>query len=158
MSETRILIRLLTDVFSTELGIRLSFVKISEFRGVEPPKPPVRHYICYAILLTLYTATCFSPQRTVLRKCWYILWAGSTKCVSRYKYQMNNSVLYVTQLLSYCDNRYPCCSLTWYLHLDTRFVDPAHKMYQHFLRTVLWGLKHVAVYSVNIVVQIYIVH
>jgi hypothetical protein len=39
MSETRILIRLLTDVFSTELGIRLSFVRTSEFREgrVEPP-------------------------------------------------------------------------------------------------------------------------
>jgi hypothetical protein len=33
-----------TDVFSTELGIRLSFVKTSEFRGggwFEPPKPPL---------------------------------------------------------------------------------------------------------------------
>jgi hypothetical protein len=40
MSETHILIRLLTDVFSTELGIRLSFVKISEFWGSgEPLKP-----------------------------------------------------------------------------------------------------------------------
>jgi hypothetical protein len=31
-----------TDVFSTELGIRLSFVKTSEFRGgaFETPKPP----------------------------------------------------------------------------------------------------------------------
>jgi hypothetical protein len=29
------------DVFSTELGIRLSFVKISGFQGgFEPPKPP----------------------------------------------------------------------------------------------------------------------
>jgi hypothetical protein len=33
------------DVFSMELGIRLSFVKISGFQGgFEPPKPPlVRH-------------------------------------------------------------------------------------------------------------------
>jgi hypothetical protein len=33
------------DVFSTELGIRLSFAKTSEFRvqGVEPPKPPPRY-------------------------------------------------------------------------------------------------------------------
>jgi hypothetical protein len=33
-----------TDVFSTELGIRLSFVKTSEFRGgggFEPPKNPL---------------------------------------------------------------------------------------------------------------------
>jgi hypothetical protein len=31
-----------TDVFSTEQGIRLSFVKTSEFRGgFEPPKPPL---------------------------------------------------------------------------------------------------------------------
>jgi hypothetical protein len=27
------------DVFSTELGIRLGFVKTSEFRGGEPPAP-----------------------------------------------------------------------------------------------------------------------
>jgi hypothetical protein len=34
------------DVFSTELGIRLSFVKTSEFRGggFEPPQPPPLRY------------------------------------------------------------------------------------------------------------------
>jgi hypothetical protein len=35
--------RVVTDVFSTELGIRLSFAKTSEFRGgvvVEPPQTP----------------------------------------------------------------------------------------------------------------------
>jgi hypothetical protein len=39
MSETLILIRFLTDVFSTEEGIGLSFVKTSEFGGggVEHP-------------------------------------------------------------------------------------------------------------------------
>jgi hypothetical protein len=33
------------DVFSTEQGIRFSFVKTSEFRGggVEHPKPPPRY-------------------------------------------------------------------------------------------------------------------
>jgi hypothetical protein len=41
MSEPRIFIRLLTDVFSTELGIRPCFVKISEFRekGLNPATP-----------------------------------------------------------------------------------------------------------------------
>jgi hypothetical protein len=33
-----------TDVYPTELGIRLSFVKTLEFRGIEPPFfPSVRH-------------------------------------------------------------------------------------------------------------------
>jgi hypothetical protein len=35
-----------------------------------------------------YTATCFSPQGAILREYWYILWARSTKCVSRCKYQV----------------------------------------------------------------------
>jgi len=29
---------------------------------------------------------CFSPQGSILRVYWYILWAGSTECVSRCKY------------------------------------------------------------------------
>jgi hypothetical protein len=35
------------NVYSTELGIRLSFVKTLEFRGVgvEPPKPPQPGYV-----------------------------------------------------------------------------------------------------------------
>jgi hypothetical protein len=34
------------DVYSTELGIRLSFVKTSELGGFEPPKhPSVRHWV-----------------------------------------------------------------------------------------------------------------
>jgi hypothetical protein len=40
MSDTVILIRLLQIYFSTEQGIRLGFVKTSEFRGFEPPNPP----------------------------------------------------------------------------------------------------------------------
>jgi hypothetical protein len=41
MGETRILIKVVTDVFCTERGIRLSFVKTSEFRGsLNPPKSP----------------------------------------------------------------------------------------------------------------------
>jgi hypothetical protein len=41
MNETHILIRLLRMyVYSTELGIRLSFGKTSEFRGGGTPLPP----------------------------------------------------------------------------------------------------------------------
>jgi len=35
-----------------------------------------------------YIATCFSPQGVILRECWYISCSGSTKYVSRCKYQI----------------------------------------------------------------------
>jgi hypothetical protein len=43
------------DVFSTEQGVRLSFVKISEFRGgFEPPKPPPPSRYATGLHTTLY--------------------------------------------------------------------------------------------------------
>jgi len=37
-----------------------------------------------------YTPTCFSPQETILREYRYILWAGSTKYLSRCIYQIKD--------------------------------------------------------------------
>jgi len=38
------------------------------------------------LYLHCYIPTCFCPQGAILREYWYILWAGSTKYVSRCKY------------------------------------------------------------------------
>jgi len=35
-----------------------------------------------------YTPTCFNPQGAILRECWYISGARSTKYISRCKYQI----------------------------------------------------------------------
>jgi hypothetical protein len=50
------------------------------------------------------------------------------------------------------------CSLIWYIHMDTHPIDPAHKIYQYSLKTAPWGLKHVALHSVNKVMLTCTVH
>jgi len=49
--------------------------------------------LVYTYMLTplyshCYTATCFSPEGTILREYWYSSWTGSTKYMSRHKYQI----------------------------------------------------------------------
>jgi len=47
-----------------------------------------------------------------------------------------------------------------YLHLDTYFVDPAHKMYHFSLKMAPGGLEHVGVSNVNkgVLTYTYLVH
>jgi len=68
----------------------------------KPPQLVVSLYTDYAIpahqirlmnwyILVPHYSHCyipagFSPQWAILRECWYMSWAGSTKCVSRCKY------------------------------------------------------------------------
>jgi hypothetical protein len=68
------------DVYSTELGIRLSFVKTSEFRGGNPlPPPPVCHCLGGLVevnIMTVYVAILrIFTKFTQVRTLWYNLWA-----------------------------------------------------------------------------------
>jgi hypothetical protein len=64
------------------------------------PSRPVQACTGVALRLPLYshcyTATCFSPQGAIHRKYWYILWAGSTKYMSRCKYLEIKTYLHVS--------------------------------------------------------------
>ena len=118
-------------------------------------------YILIPLSSHCYSTKCISPQGSILREYWKILWAGSSKYVSRCKYQITEQcvVCYVTVVTWQFDKytrRITHCSLDWYLYLDTCVVDSVHKMYQYSLRMNPWALKHVGVYSVIKVVIPYI--
>jgi hypothetical protein len=95
-------------------------------------------------LTNWYNPKCFSPQGATFRKYWYILWAGSKMYVSRCKHPIKEH-----RVVCYVAKHTTRFSLIWYLHVDTYYVDPVHKIYQYSLQVAPWGLKRSGVYSAN---------
>jgi len=76
------------------------------------------------------TATCFSPQSAIRREYWYIFWAGSTKRVSRRKYQIKGRrpVWYVAVVRLYGVNEVMLTYIYIYIYIYIAFVGFLRKM------------------------------
>jgi len=82
-----------------------------------------------------YTSKYFCPKGAIFRECWYISWAGSTKYMSRRKYQIRKK-----PIIRYLAFSNPSPVITWNTNPNQKVKHNTRTMY---LKAIWWATNQV---------------